>query len=300
MGRIDRALWAGTLGSGLAIFVYLLLRNNPSDTHRVTLTTLALLTPLLTASLMDGDFRPQTFLKDRPSPLILLLCMGCGAVLWPPVRWATEAIARPLFEQFGLYSPQFVVIEPWGLQVLYEVVLLPIAISLLVFGLIRFYLQNTPTLAALFIPALFFGLIAAIVTPHGTAAILPYGGIGLVGSFLAWRTRSVWAGLAVYFGFAYVSLAFFDEFQAEVDGLALDSTPWLTWVFGCAFVALILTQIVRFRIESESAAKRPHSDDDLMTLMGWVAAGLLIVAALFYGISELDQRNENQSASQAR
>jgi hypothetical protein len=288
MGKIDRALWAGFAALLLLTGIYLLLRENENNALRIILTVLALLVPVGLAAFLDDTFKWRTLPGQLPPVSILLLSTALGVSIWPLGRWLSENAGKFLFDHVGYYFPPFVTIDPWGLQIGYQVVLLPLAIGLVVFGAMRVYLTGAPFLRSLLVMLLLFGLLGAVTSSQGLASFPGYAVLGLAAGFVALRMRSLWPAVAMTGAYAYAELAFFDQLFMEMQDLSYSDTKWLLLVLFSGFVSIVLLQVIRFR----SAAPPPgNSDDDLMTLMGWLVAGLVVLVFAVYVASEFDQRN---------
>lgn len=281
MQKTDSALWAGLGGILLCGGVYLLLRESQSDGLRVVLTLAALLAPLGASARRDW----RGWLGDLPEPLLILLSGAAGLAIWSVSWWLMDMGNEQLFELVGQYRPDFFSLEAWWAQVIYTVVLLPLAGSLLIFGLMRRALSQIAPLPQAALLVLYFAVLNVLNTPQGLVGLLGYGLLGAVAAFLVLRTRSFWAGLAAYGSFMYANLSLVDNLAFEMGGVDYFDTRWLALVLFSGFITLVLTQIVRFRTPPPEGARQTISPT------GWAALVGVLLILLLYAASEIDQRN---------
>ncbi len=286
MARMDRVFWMSLASLLLSTGVYFLLRETRGDLTRVLLTALALGAPLVVFLWQT----PATRLwGPLPEPLTLILAAGAGLAIWPGAWWLMEFVNEQVAEGLGPYVPVFVRLESWPLEVLYKGALLPLLVSLIVFGAAREALHEMPGGARAVVLAGLAAMLHIVIAPQGLVGALGYGLVGGVAAYISVRTGTLWGGLVPLFMFSYANLAFLDDLRDWILSGSRDyfETEWLVLVLVGAFVTLACTQIIRFRTEPTSGTARPSG-------MGWMAVGLLFLVLLFYALSEIDQRNETR------
>lgn len=294
MQKTDSALWIGLAGLTGALILYFVLRQSEEVLLRVVLTPLALIWPLAALRWFDANATPKDWMGSLPSPLTLFLSALVGMSLWAVAWWAMSLGDNVLMDAVGPYTPSFIHFEDqWALEVIYFVLLLPLATGWLVFGAMRSRLSDSHPVSAILMMGLYFAVIAAITTPQGLVGLLGYGIVGVAIAFLCWVTRSVWPAVLAYGAFMYTSLGLVDDLFKELGAVSLGDTQWLTAVIFCLLGTVALVQVIRFR-QPDSPKSTPRRAASLGGL-GWGAVVGLLLVMVLYSASELDQRNQNQA-----
>ncbi len=288
MTNVDRALWVGLGGLVAATAVYFSFRQQERNTWHIILTLLALLLPVL----LSRPLQLRQWAGELPPALDIALGAIVGVSLWGISWWVMSVANDQLYAQIGLYDPPFAYLDSWAWQVIYFVVLLPLAAAWLVFGRMRSPLEALPFPLAWGFLTLYFAVLTTIITPQGLVSFLGYGLLGGVAAFLSLQTRSFWLGFAPVMGFMYANLAFLDNLGAELGGIAYTEIPWLSFLAGSAFLSLVFIQVIRFRQPPSTPAPPSHRP----TAIGYAAFVGLLVILVLVAAGELQRRNISTAA----
>jgi len=281
MPKADRLLIFATLSLLACVGIFVLVRQSESNLWRLLLTPLVLALPLW---LERPDPRP-----NPPSPLVLGLSALAGLAVWLLAWWLMSLLNEGLEDNFGAYRVGFPLLQPWALEVAYNVLLLPLLWSALLYYGLREGLNALPSPRLGALLALYMGLLAMVTTPQGAVAFVGYGLVGALAAALSLRTASAWTGGAVLVGFMYANLAFLDELDAQLGGEALFGGAWLGSVFASAFLTLILAQSVRLR----NAPRQPAPKQERPHLYGLLALGTSLFIGAMFALWELSQRGQS-------
>jgi hypothetical protein len=292
MQKTESALWLALAGLLGAAGVYWLLRQEEAIALRVILTTSALLVATLAGFYFE--YQPGRALRQAlgtaPTPATLALCALAGLAVWPLSWWAMSLLDQALREAVGPYLPTFAHFpDQWALEVIYMVVILPLASSLLIFGMLRPRLGDSLAPIPILILSLFFGSLAVFTTPQGLAGLVGYGLLGGVIALLCQQTRSFWPALPAYGAFMYANLSLLDNLLLQLGDISLTDPQWLAAALVSVFATLVLVQVIRFRNPDE-AKRAPLT---LSATAGLALVGLALLLAL-YTANELQQRNQNE------
>lgn len=294
LNRTDVGIWVGILAAVLVGFFMLLMENSDTNEIRVFLILIALLAPfaaLWIFSTEDQNWRE--YFGTAPDVLILLLSGLIGLLLWFIVWWGMDFLNAELVEAVGAYVPEVRGENRWGMEVIQVTLVIPFALSLLVFGLMRTRLGHfrMSALAMAVFLAILSMLAAPALSPNlplGIIGFLGYFVIGMAASLLSIYTRSLWPGFALLATFMYANLAFLYELLKQQYGLNHLHQDWLLPVMLCAFGVLVLSQMIRFR----TAVLPEKSQAKSLSSIGWMGIVLLGMVWLFLAVDELQERNQ--------
>ncbi len=219
-------------------------------------------------------------------------------VAWWLMGWAADEV---LFPTFGPYTPP-AIYQPdhwdaiWTPLILADVVILPLALMILVWGMLPTHMVRFPTWHNILIAGSLFGVLGSILFGQGIAGFLGYGLCGSVAAFVTLQTRTAWAGLVSHATFMYANYALLDDLR---DALALHnaegrvfslagygSMEWLALVLLAGLVTVILLQVIRFRHISED---RPTPNQRLQW-RDWLGLALSSAAMVVLIFSEITRR----------
>jgi hypothetical protein len=204
-----------------------------------------------------------------PEPVSLILAGLAALGLWVVAWWLMDMSNYALDHTVGQlafptpitdFSDSLLGLDiqsaAYELEILFAVVLLPLADAWLLWGLLQ------PELGALFgrwratwATGLFSGVFLALTAVQNVAPALPWGlaslggyvVIGGVASLTVTLSGSPWTGFAAWGTFAYASFAWRDDLFREFAGKQYWDVSWLTLILVGALVAVISFQAIRFR-----------------------------------------------------
>ncbi len=296
LNRTDVATWSGLLAVILIGGVTLLMGDSTANGLRIALYGAALLTPIALLWILSEekqDWRP--YLGATPEIPLLMTSAALGLLLWLIVWWGMDFLNHELVEAVGRYIPETGGTTPWAVEVIQTTLLIPFALSLLIFGLMRLRLSQLHRLSAALMMAAFFAVLCMITapylsqnTPRGMIGFIGYLVIGLAASLISLHTDSLWTGFALVASFMYANLAFLFELLERQIGVDYWARGWLLPVMLCAFGVLVLSQVIRFRTLPPS----PRKKSDALSGMGWLALVVLLMVWVFLAVDEMDARNE--------
>lgn len=292
-------IWLCTLVIVLLTGIYLIFYEQP----RFEVRTLAIVTAIALPTVLfflvaDIDWRK--ILGESPDPIIILLSGLAGLTIWPIAWWLMSVLdTKILFEAFGAYDVPFIYLpnnysQHWAAHILGETLLVPLALTPLLWGLLRHDLaKQHPTTATLILASL-FGAVATAIYGQGIVGFFGYGLCGLVAGFASLKAQSAWAGLAAHFAFMFANVNFLDNLLKQMahrlENGGAESEPyfgekWLALVMVCSLVTITLLQLLRFRSEPYQEASPPRRPVHL-----WFATAIIIIAFCVVLINELSRR----------
>lgn len=234
--------------------------------------------------------------SPAPDPANLILSGVAGLGIWTVAWWTMDLADHVLRQSAGLLPlPQILSRAPdrllgldlrpasYELAVLFAVVLIPLAQSVLLWGLVRReFVAAWGWRRGAWLAGVLGGGVLALSAPQqlepalpgGLAALPGYLLVGVVASWAAVLSRSFWAGFAAHGTFAYASLALRDDLLRALAGRGYLDPQWLSAVVLGGFVTLAMLRIMHLRGERNAlltGAGRPLRP---------VAAWVILIAAL--------------------
>lgn len=216
--------------------------------------------------------------SPAPDPANLILGGVAGLGIWAVAWWAMDLTDHLLRQVAGLLPlPQILSRAPdrllgldlrpasYELAVLFAVVLIPLAQSVLLWGLVRReFVAAWGWRRGAWLAGVLGGGVLALSAPQqlepalpgGLAALPGYLLAGVVASWSAVLGRSFWAGFAAHGTFAYASLALRDDLLRALAGRGYLDPQWLSVVVLGGFVAAVMLRVMHLRDEQNA---RPAS-----------------------------------------
>lgn len=284
------------LGSRLAL-------SNDSADNTAVLTRIVL---VMGATLIPALFvlwRNQTNWREffaAPDPIVVVLSGVAGLAIWPTAWWLMSIINDALNDLFGPFTAQALFLpaawdDTWTLYVLSEVVFIPLALAVLIWGVAQRQWSR------LWVDSLIlggvFGFIGIVIFGQGIAGFFGYGLCGVIAAVVSLRSKSLWAGFATHATFMYANLSLNDELTKqvyEVVNNTLEPKPymgqdWLTLLLVGGFVCLIALQILRFRTESNTPQPKSSQQSG-----AWFVLLAFLIAASVVGYDEIRERADRE------
>ncbi len=235
-----------------------------------------------------------------PDPIVLVLSAVAGLAIWPTAWWLMSIIHDALNDLFGPFTPQTLFLpvawdDIWTLYVLSEVVLIPLALAVLLWGVAQRQLQRL-WVGSLVLGAV-LGFVGILVFGQGVAGFFGYGLCGVIAAMVSLRSRSLWAGFATHATFMYANLSLNDELTKQVYELVNNSLEpksylgqdWLTLILVGGLVCLVALQVLRFRTESDT----PQTDKP-QPKNAWIMLLAFFIAASVVGYDEIRERADRE------
>lgn len=231
-----------------------------------------------------------------PDPIVVVLSGVAGLAIWPTAWWLMSIINDTLNDLFGPFTPQTLFLplawdDIWTLYVLSEVVFIPLALAVLIWGVAQ---RQLPRLwvGSLILGGV-FGFIGVMVFGQGIAGFFGYGLCGMIAAIVSLRSKSLWAGFATHATFMYANLSLNDDLTKQVYELVNGSLEpksylgqdWLTLLLVGSFVCLVALQILRFRTETDTP--QPKSPQQKSA---WLVLLAFLIAASVIGYDEIRER----------
>lgn len=284
------------LGSRLAL-------SNDSADNTAVLTRMAL---VMGATLIPALFvlwRNQINWREffaAPDPIVVVLSGVAGLAIWPAAWWLMSIINDALNDLFGPFTAQALFLpaawdDTWTLYVLSEVVFIPLALAVLIWGVAQ--RQWSRLWGDSLILGGVFGFIGIVIFGQGIAGFFGYGLCGVIAAVVSLRSKSLWAGFATHATFMYANLSLNDELAKqvyEVVNNTLEPKPymgqdWLTLLLVGGFVCLIALQILRFRTESNTPQPKSSQQSG-----AWFVLLTFLIAASVVGYDEIRERADRE------
>lgn len=284
------------LGSRLAL-------SNDSADNTVVITRIAL---VMGATLIPALFvlwRNQINWREffaAPDPIVAVLSGVAGLAIWPAAWWLMSIINDALNDLFGPFTAQALFLpaawdDTWTLYVLSEVVFIPLALAVLIWGVAQ--RQWSRLWGDSLILGGVFGFIGIVIFGQGIAGFFGYGLCGVIAAVVSLRSKSLWAGFATHATFMYANLSLNDELTKqvyEVVNNTLEPKPymgqdWLTLLSIGGFVCLIALQILRFRTESNTPQPKSSQQSG-----AWFVLLAFLIAASVVGYDEIRERADRE------
>ena len=232
----------------------------------------------------------------------LALSGAAGLTIWPVAWWLMGWIAdEVMFPAFGPYTPP-AIYQPvhwetiWTWLILADVVILPLALMILVWGMLPAQLTTLPAWQSILIAGSLLGVLGSILFGQGIAGLLGYGLCGSVAAFVTLQTRTAWAGLATHATFMYANYGLLDDLRdalalRDAEGRVLSlagygSMEWVALILLAGLATIMLMQIIRFRHNAED---RPTLHQQLL-LSDWLGLGLSLAAMVILMVSDITRR----------
>lgn len=240
--------------------------------------------------------------SPAPDPANLILSGVAGLGIWAVAWWAMDLTDHLLRRSVGLPPlPQILSRAPdrllgldlravsYELAVLFAVVLIPLAQSVLLWGLVR---RECVAVwgwrRGAWLAGVLGGSVLALSAPQqiepalpgGLAALPGYLLVGVVASWSAVLSRSFWAGFAAHGTFAYASLALRDDLLRALADRGYLDPQWLSAVVLGGFVTVAVLRVMYLR--GERNASRPGAGRPVRLVAAWVIliAALVALAAI--------------------
>jgi hypothetical protein len=278
------------------------------------LTVRFVLNLVMVASIAIGvmELKRRTFREvngPAPEPISLILAGLAALGLWVIAWWLMDMTNYALDHTVGLLAFPKPITDlsdsllglhtqsvAYELEILFAVVLLPLAEAWLLWGLLQ------PEFGALFgrwraawatgvISGAFMALIAvqnvAPALPWGLASLGGYVVIGCVAALAVSLTGSPWTGFAAWGTFAYASFAWRDDLFREFAGKQYWDVGWLTLILVGVLIAVISFQAIRFR---NPRPAEPERGTDRRLLRVGLPLLLLLAAVVAMAVLDIHAR----------
>lgn len=296
--------WTLTCAAALAVVPYHFLYNEPTLGGRIFLVIGALGIPMLILY-WQYSWSWDELLGRTVDPVSVALSGLAGLAIWPIAWWAMGLLQENLlFNVVGAYqSPA--IYQPnnlndiWTMLVMMDVVLVPLALMILLWGVTRWQLQNTPRVLASLIMAFYSGLFGMALFGQGIVGFVGYGLCGLVAAIVSLQTRTAWAGFATHATFMYANHGFLYNLLKQMakrreDGTIESLQPywsmqWLALVLIAGLVTIGILQVIRFRHEHPAAKTQSLR----LTADTWAALGGAFLVGIFIFTDEIIRRVGN-------
>lgn len=233
----------------------------------------------------------------NPDPVSLILSGLAGLAVWPVAWWVMRlSYEEFLFDFLGNYCAPIIYNRAfqediWGIMVIAETVLLPMALMPLFWGLLRVEWQGrAPWIAGLLI-GLGFGLVSVLVFGQGIVGLLGYGLCGVVATLVSIWTRTAWAGFVTNATFIYANQSLLFDLLTEAGGDYFNQT-WLAYVLVASLALIAVLQFLRLR-SNTTAEKKPSSP---LGSSLWLGLAILMMA-LWAGILAYNTSDEFQECT---
>lgn len=294
-------LWTLTTTAVLAVIPYHFLYNETAIGGRTLLVIGALGLPFFFLFL-QYSWSWDELLGTNVDPVSIALSGLAGLAIWPIAWWLMGWLQdEVLFDLAGAYTSP-AIYRPsnlesiWTLLIITDVVIIPLALTVLLWGAARWQLQGSNRLLATLILAFYAGLLGMTLFRQGMVGFLGYGLCGLVAAVVSLQTRSAWAGLATQGVFVYADLDLLDNLTTQMAKRSEDGTitgiepywgmQWLALVLISALVVVALLQVIRFRHERQPVKAEPLG----WTLGTWSALGISVLVMVFVFTDEIIRR----------
>ncbi|MCB9436051.1 MAG: hypothetical protein H6673_03550 [Anaerolineales bacterium] len=293
--------WTLTTTAVLAVIPYHFLYDETAISGRTLLVIGALGLPLFLLYL-QYSWSWDELLGTNVDPVSIALSGLAGLAIWPIAWWLMGWLQdEVLFDLTGAYSSP-AIYRPtnlesiWTLLVITDVVIIPLALMLLLWGAARWQLQRSNKLPATLILAFYAGVLGMLLFRQGIVGFVGYGLCGLVAAVVSLQTRSAWAGLATQGVFVYADLDLLDNLTTQMAKRSEDGTitgiepywgmQWLALVLISALVVVALLQVIRFRHERQTNKAEPLN----WTLGTSAAFGVSLLVVVFVFTDEIIRR----------
>lgn len=290
------ALWSTAILSAGLYVVQTVLANADALTARYAITLLA-----VAGAAWVLTRRPQT---AAPEPISLALAGVVALCLWAPAWWLMDWTNSRLERAFGMLDraasitvlddPLIVVdlhAASYELEILFAVVLLPLALAWLIGGaLLPELARGFGRWRAMWLAGAVGGVLMTLSAVQNVAPALPWGLaslggyllIGIAASLVMTLTGSAWAGFSLWGTFAYASFAWRDDLFREFTGKGYLDPAWLTVIVLGVFGAVVVLNVIRFRVPRPAEPPR-HAFDPVIGI--WLPlvlalASVVVMAAL--------------------
>lgn len=245
----------------------------------------------------------QAIWQQMPDPILLVLSGVAGLTIWPIAWWVMSVADTYIFSDlFGPLEPPALYLainldQNWVLLVLTDVVLVPLALMVLLWGVLRFQLAALPLWQSVLLLGGIFGVYGTLLYGQGLVGFLGYGLCGGIAAFVSLKAKTGWAGLATHGVFMYANLNFLDDLLREMTqtleggGRASEpyvGTKWLSLVLLSGLVTLATLQIMRFL--SESVEAQPTTRPKIQVHV-FLVGFILLLVLLFVFLNEINQRS---------
>jgi hypothetical protein len=279
-----------------------------SDLLTVRFLISGLLTALIAVGVMGVTRRSlRTVSGPAPEPVVLVLAGLVALSLWAAAWWLMDLTNHELERAAGvLERPQPITglsdaifglnLQPaaYELEILFAVVLLPLAQGWLVWGLVQAELTaRAGRWRASGIAGGVAGAFMSLAAVQNISPALPWGAaslggyilVGAAAALLVGLTGSPWAGFAAHGTFAYASFMWRDDLFRALGGKDYLDPSWLTVILLGGFAAFILFQVIRFRAARPAEPPRVRGGAGLRLWLPLVLlfAGVVVMVVLDIG-----------------
>lgn len=241
-----------------------------------------------------------------PDPILLVMSGLSGIAVWVIAWWTMGGIDDSfLSEAFGSYTPLAMYLPNyqaniWGAFIINEVVILPLLLMVIFWGILRHEMRDVPLWVWLISSSLAFGVFGVLIFGQGILGLLGYGLCGFAAALNSWRTKSAWAGFATHATFMYATHSFLIDLLREVANESYLGITWLTYVLLAGLAFIILMQAIRFRLQAvppRSVADSRKASKVPMSGLSWLAVIALFLLTVPLLVNELDQRIQSSPST---
>jgi hypothetical protein len=245
-----------TVATALSLW---LLQTQLADTNQLFIRLLLNLGVIFIAAAIMTHNRFRSMFGSAPDPTLLVLCGLIALGVWPAAWWLMDLTDHYVMSiETPRHVSSFSESASYELLVLFSVILLPLAIAWLLWGVVQPQLSaSLGRRAAAGIMSLLGGLFLSMIAIQQVVPGMPWGtpslpGYLLIAAAAAWCVyflRSFWAGFAAYGTFAYANFALQDDLFRAMAGKGYLDPAWLTMIVLGVAGALLLLQVIRFRLQ---------------------------------------------------
>ncbi|MBN1680580.1 MAG: CPBP family intramembrane metalloprotease [Anaerolineae bacterium] len=309
------ALW-GMVVAGAVLFV---IQTALADTDGLVMRFVLNIAVIAGAALavMRLDRRGWRSVNGPPPEPVSLALVGLAALsVWAAAWWLMDWTNHVLENAAGtLPRPEPVVdlsdsiagldVQPvaYELEILFAVVLVPLAQAWLMWGLVQPALGSlVGRWRAAWLAGVVFGVFNTLTAVQNVTPALPWGLsstggymlAGWVAALAVFLTGSPWTGFVAHGVFAYASFALADDLFHEMSGKDYLDVAWLTLVALGVFGAMIVLQAVRFRDPRPGEPERvPAKRLTILPL------ALLLAAVVVMAVLDIDARQDEEPIAAA-
>lgn len=295
--QLTFVLWTISVIAVLLLVVQYMIYDRDDALLRLLLVISAIGVPTIFL-FMQNKWDRQDVINFEIDPALIVLSGALGLVVWTMAWWGMSVIQEDiLFDVLGSFRPPSVYLpanleDGWLWLVLGDVVFIPLALMILLWGGLRRQIQNAPVWQSILLFGFYLGLLGALLFGQGIAGMFGYGLCGITAGFVSIYGRSAWAGLATHATFMYANRAFLDDLLWEMtyeneSGLRVSEphfgTQWLSLVLVAGLMSIALMQVIRFRSDFQNQAKSSTLSPNKLQ---WGAIGLAIIVFVLLIVNE--------------
>jgi len=230
-----------------------------------------------------AGWRISDVVELNPNSIVIVASGVAGLATWL-IAWWFMSMVQDYILNINDYMPPAIyrvenLEEVWFWLVLSDVVLLPLLMLLLMWGVLSAQLQQlSPWLFAL-LAGYLFGMFGMAVFGQGLSGFVGYGLAGFVGGYLSALAKHGWAGVIVQGVFLYANMLLLDDLARAVGNADYFEMAWITRVVISFFVLIVAVQVVRALREpsTSKATALPMSIKALLSPLLTLAAIMAVV-----------------------